>query len=727
MQRCSSVLLLVLAVALALALTGCLGSSTSATAGGVKSLSLSPNGNISLEIGGLQPFAASAVDGNGRPIAGADIQFIVSSPPGSTVPPPLSITSGGNACAGTWDSSQTLCSPGNDGIAIVTAVAAGVASPQAIVYVHKHIDSLQLSQAQTLPPTYDCFSQGQTWLYQATAYNNGVDITNTVGQIIWASTNAGVLTTNTNPPLQIPLPLNQVQITAASPGVTQLSAFVSGTTSNSIPVTTCLVRYVRLQAAGTTVSSVNLSSGGSVALQATAVDTLDFTLTKPPLTWISSNPEVVSFSSLTNTTGANTATARPNQGGADISAVCAPPTCNIGVVPDITVPNPAPPPPGIPYPSAMPVYVFASDGPVSPTNSLPGYGSISVDVTNLSPPTYTAWAATDQCGDSTNGCTSVMFAVTPTTSGGTNPIGTTVTIPRTPNSMMFNHQSRIYLGSNQGLMYYDVGGVTGPQEVSPASTPCNVALCGTVLTISNDGKQVVVSDGTNPAAPQVYLYNSVSSNSSTVTRLVLPSVATAAAFSPDESKIFILTNAGTMYVYSTINPLAPVAIPSSGAAVAFSPDGSFAYVAGAAAPPSGAVSAFSTCALASAPSVELNLNSPITVTTSGVPLQIFPGPILQHVTQGNSDLISQSLYVLEPPSIQVLTTQFMQVPLPVTVPGTLSQYFCNPPTLGSFAATAIYTVPEGPFTPVYASLVANGAEDDHRGPFHSCRPHRQRR
>ncbi len=723
MHRCCSVFLILLAITLVIALTGCLGSNTANSGvGGVRSVSLSPSGNLSLEVGGTLGFSASATDANGHAIIGANIQLIVSSPPGSTSPPPLSLTSNGSACAGTWDASQALCSAGSPGIAIVTAVANGIRSPQTTVYVHEHIASLQISQAQTLPPVYDCFSQGQTWLYQGRAYDiNGVEITDTVGQLTWDATNTGVLNTNTNPSLPTPLPLNQVQITASTPGITQLFANVSGTTSNPIPITTCLVQSVRLQASGTTASLVNVNSGGAVQLQATAVDSLGFTLTKPPLTWISSNPEVVSFTSLTTTTGANSATARANEGSADISAACVPPTCNVGVLPNITIPT-ITPPYAVQDPSAVPFYVFASDGLLSPLDPLPGYGTISVVVTNPSPPTYTGWVATDQCGGATNGCTSVMFAATPTTSGGTNPIGTTVTLPRTPNAMMFNHQGRIYLGSIQGLMYYDAGGSASVTMVSAASTPCDVALCGTVLAISNDGKQVIVSDGTLPTAPQVYIYNA-SSSSATVTDLALPScttgdpqdcVASAAAFSPDESKIFILTNAGTMYVYSTVSALASVPLPTSatfGTSVAFPPDGSFAYVAGAtdsvgSTGNTGSVSAFSTCALAANPST--NLGTVSLPPNSGAPLQIFPAPLVQHIAEGNTELISQDLYVFEPPYIQVLTAQFAQVTN--KVPFQPSQYSCNLPDLASLVLTATDTVQGGAFTPVYANLVNNGAE-----------------
>ena len=582
---------------------------------------------------------------------------------------------------------------------------------QATVYVHNHIASLQLSQAQTRPPSYDCFSQGQTWLYQATAFDsNGDDITTTIGQPAWNITNTGVITTNVSPSLPNPLLRNQVQITAAIPGITNLYATISGATSNSMPITTCLVRSIRLQVSGTTANSVSLSSGGSAALQATVFDTLGAMVAKPPLTWITSNPEAASFATAATTSGTNSLTAHSISGGAVVSAACVPPTCNIGVLPNINVPT-ITPPYSQPDPTAMPVYVFASDGPVSPTDNLQAYGSLSVAVTNTSTtaPTYTAWAATDLCGDITNGCSSVMFSVTAPLTTGNNPIGTVITLPRTPNSMMFNHQSRIYMGSDQGLMYYDVGG-TGSNVtlVSPVSTPCNVALCGKVLTISNDGKLVVVAD-TVSATPQAYIFNA-SSNSGGAIDLVLPAVATAATFSPDQSKIFLLTQNGEMFVDSTVNALASVSLPSqlaSGAGVAFSADGSFAYVAGSSGS-TGAVAAYSTCALSGTPSTLLPLSGKNPAATLGIPYKILPSPVLSHDDQTDPGVITQNIFVFEPPNIEVLTAQFNQNVLPpLTQP---TPYQCNVPTLDNFAVTGKYTLNGGNFTPVYANLVNNGSD-----------------
>ncbi len=703
MHRCCSVFLLTIIVAFAVALSGCFGkASPNPGLGGVKSVSLSPSSNFSMDVGSSQVFSATATDASGHSIVGQTHYFVASGTPGA--PAPLSVASNGNACAGSWDPTVTICGPGNPGIAIVTAVVNGVSSPPTMVYVHLHVDSLKVVPVQQIPPSYDCFSQGQTWFYQGIAYNNGVDITSTVGQLSWASTNIGVLTPTPYIPPNQPTVLNQVQITADSPGITQLYATVSGTTSAPLPFITCLVQYVRVRPQGLNGNSVTVDTGTPVTLQAFAVDTLGFTLAKPPLTWSTTNPEVLTFSSLTNNTGTNNATARANLGGGDITASCSPPTCNIGIA-------------GYQDPKlgalpGMPVY--ASAGPLP--NGLQGYGTVSVNVTTTAqPPTYSAWAATTLCGNAP-GCDSVMFLITPT-QGGANPIGTTVTLPRTPNSMMFNYQApgRIYLGSEQGLMYLDAGSSSSTVSVvSSETTPCNVTLCGNVLAISNDGKQVVVSDDVS-ATPQVYIYNaSAATGVAPITDLILPNLATAAAFSLDQSKIFILTNVGTMYVYSTVNALQPVPIPASGTAAAFSADGSFAYVAGSVGG-AGSVSAFSTCATPGVPSTELGNPASIQGSPSQT-LQIFPSPNLGTVDHmvGNETVpfISQNVLVLEPPNIQIVNAQFTQTPIPLTQPlPAQSQLTCNPPDLYSLASSpTLYNLGAGNFTPVYARLVGNGSQ-----------------
>ena len=93
MFRCRPVLLAIPTLALVLTLSGCLGGSSPNSSGGIRTISLSPSGNASIEVGTTLSFTASALDSNNKAVIGADIQYLVSSPPGSTTPPPLSITS----------------------------------------------------------------------------------------------------------------------------------------------------------------------------------------------------------------------------------------------------------------------------------------------------------------------------------------------------------------------------------------------------------------------------------------------------------------------------------------------------------------------------------------------------------------------------------------------------------------------------------------------------------
>jgi len=260
--------------------------------------------------------------------------------------------------------------------------------------------------------------------------------------------------------------------------------------------------------------------------------------------------------------------------------------------------------------------------------------------------------------------------------------------------MMFNHlaTARVYLGSDQGLMYVDIS--SSSVSVISNSSTCNVALCGKVLTISNDGKQVVVSD-TVSTPNQVYIYNAGSTATTPVDLIIPGETATAAAFSPDQLKLFILTNTGNMYIYSTVDALASVPSATSVTDVKFSADGSFAYVAGT---PASSVSAFSTCSLPNMASVNIG-----SVAASSTPLEIFPSPVVQADPQG----LTQSIIALEPPNIEFLTAQFTQVPILYNAP---LQLTCNPPNLLSFSKGASFNLGQGNFTPIYTQLVADGTE-----------------
>jgi hypothetical protein len=347
----------------------------------------------------------------------------------------------------------------------------------------------------------------------------------------------------------------------------------------------------------------------------------------------------------------------------------------------------------------LPVYSTGGMYPFGTTRyGEDAFGTIPVDVVSSKVPAFTAWAATKDCYDLLN-CNSVAFPVTT----GNTPIGTAVTLPRTPNSMMFDPTgARVYFGTDQGLMF--VTASASPPAVnlvSSASSPCTVTLCGTVLAISNDGSHVVVSD-TISSPNQVYIYSSSSSTAD----LQIPG-AIAAAFSPDGLKTFIFSNTGKMYVYSTVDALGSVAVGNTVTSAAFAADGSFAYVAGA---QPGSVGAYSTCALPGVPSSSLG-----TVATGTTPLSIVPlptSPADEVELDKDTSQITQRVLAIEQPAntqlptnVQFLTAQFSRKIIPQTQPT-----LCQLPSVTSFTAAANLNIGQGNFKPFYTRVVNGGAQ-----------------
>jgi WD40 repeat protein len=152
-------------------------------------------------------------------------------------------------------------------------------------------------------------------------------------------------------------------------------------------------------------------------------------------------------------------------------------------------------------------------------------------------------------------------------------------------------------------------GTRGLMEITVASPPTVSefkSVTGKVLTVSPDGKKVILSgadpnavpvpgSNTPPPATQVIVFDTTGGTGTT-----LPIAgATAADFSPDSLKVFIA--AGTsLYVFSTQDSLKKIPLPPTApaTAVSFSPEGAFAFVAGGST--TSAVTAWSTCNLTSA-------------------------------------------------------------------------------------------------------------------------------
>ena len=149
-----------------------------------------------------------------------------------------------------------------------------------------------------------------------------------------------------------------------------------------------------------------------------------------------------------------------------------------------------------------------------------------------------------------------------------------------------------------------------------------------------------------------------------------------------------------MYVYSTVDALTSIPIATTATDVKFSADGSFAYVAGALVPGT-SISGVATCNAqpthADAPSPP---NFDFVSTAPGIPLQIFPSPDAQHVL------------ALDPPNggIDIFTTSNTQHALPD------GQFTCNAPTVNFPQKAQFFNLGPGSFTPIYAQLVADGAE-----------------
>jgi len=177
------------------------------------------------------------------------VTFLSSNPSVLTFVP----SGAGLACAGSWNAFAQLCTAGSIGVTQVTAVANGVSSPVVTVYVHDHVDTITFQRFDPIfppPPNGPCVTSAlipgvQIFRdYQAKAFSNGVDITNSVGSFTFSQVSGTVVTLttsaselNNNNGGQI----TEVRATAGRPGITQIYASVGGVNSAPIPFETCRI------------------------------------------------------------------------------------------------------------------------------------------------------------------------------------------------------------------------------------------------------------------------------------------------------------------------------------------------------------------------------------------------------------------------------------------------------------------------------------------------------
>jgi hypothetical protein len=510
------------------------------------SVTITPAPMASLEIGTTEAFTTSVLSATKAAVT-EPVSFE------SSNPAIVSVAANGLACGGSWDSlaSPSYCTPGPVGVAQVIAIAEGVISPPTTVYVHQHIDQIGITDLCNVPsppapctlPRNPCQSLqqlnvAQNTVYQARAYSQGTDITSTVGQFTWQALNLQVAQLSSTfsqlGNLVNGISLNQVVATAETPGMTPVFATVGTATSVPIIFTTCPVQSIALEVTGATSSSRNIA--------ATVTDTLGNVILKPGLTtsigltWSSSQPASVAVT----TSGVATAS---NGGAGTVIASCTPPICNTGFVPSL---------------------------PIYPENAIEVVGDPSTSSTSSSSTTSsstTVFASSTACGAIDN-CVSTVVPIT----APANTVGTPITLPVTPNSLVVNPQgTKAYLGTSSGFF-----GSRGLMEIdTTASTMTQFPTTpGKVLAVSPDGSTVIVSD-TVDVPNELYVFNTATSDPTSY-----PIVgATAAGFSPDSLKAYIVAGT-TLYVYSKLDAMQTIPLSAPANDVAFFAEGAFAYLAG---------------------------------------------------------------------------------------------------------------------------------------------------
>jgi len=596
MGRCGSVVFATILPFLTAALLGCGTHATRAVPFPVPaSISLSPANTVSIDVGSATQSFTATVQNARRQVIVEPVSFQSSNTAVVTV------ANNGLACAGTWDSLSVpqICTPGPVGVAQITATAQGVSSPPTTVYVHRHIDNIVVNPITTNPPPTPCVSKDQTVNYAATAYSRsggsppGLDITSTVGPFTWQALAPDVAKLSTTATGLLP---GQAQVTANVPGVTSIFASVSNVNSVPFAFITCPVQSITL--------AVTASTASSKTIMATVKDSLDTTINGILLTWSSSNPAAItvtgSNSSASSGSVGTASAAAGHAGAAAIIASCTPPTCNIGFQPTL---------------------------PIYPANAVPMV--VSATGTTQS---ATVYVASKGCG-TTSGCVSTLIPI----AAPANTVGSAINLPATPNSLVFDPQGKnAFLGTDLGEF-----GTKGLMVLGASASTSTLSefrsVTGRVLAVSSDGKKVIVSD-TIATPNQVFVFDTT--NNTSVAFAITG--ATAADFSPDNLKAFIVANNGstsTLFVYSLQDALATVQLSGSVPAndVAFLPTGDFGYIAGGAA---SAVSILPTC---NDPiSLGSELSTATTLPTTSTPF------IIRAVPDG-------TMLAVVPPGVDVLT------------------------------------------------------------------------
>ncbi|MGB8129348.1 MAG: hypothetical protein WCG81_06115 [Candidatus Angelobacter sp.] len=431
----------------------------------------------------------------------------------------------GSVCAGVWDSAFVVCN-GSDahanpitGTAIVTATAAGVTSGPVTVAVHPAITSVSVD-----PVTQPCFSITQTHQFVAHAFNNGIEITSQVGNFSWSASAAAVASVDANG-----------LATARAPGITAVVASVGSTASPAVFIKTCMPVHLELHVngdpAGVPTEAVTMNVADTKVVQVDMVDELGAVTPNAPVTILSNNSTVATVTGTTLTA--------VSPGGAGLQAVCAPPSCGIGI-------------------------------------NTPIYSNLfGIVVAGTSPNTTTVYATStfpDVPGSS--------ITLIPIDASKTPPVaGSPIFLPGFPNSLLFDRSGTTgYIGTSNGLATLDTA-----TNVVTLVSPIPI---GKVLAVSADGNQAIISNAAidsstgNPIDPfpseqRVWLSNK---SASTITTFILTG-AVAANFDDDGFRAYVAASNGNVYVLSSFLSPQTISLGGVNTDVTQLPSGPFVYVA----------------------------------------------------------------------------------------------------------------------------------------------------
>ena len=499
-------------------LAGCGGTKTANTT--VAQVQVSPN-SASLVAGQVLIISASAVNSANVGVA-TTFTFHSSNTGVATVSP------SGAVCGGVWDSLFVVCN-GTDalgnpitGSAIITVTAGNVTSGPINVSVHPSVTAVSVDPL----PGGACLSTSQTHQFTAHAFHNGTEITGSVGNFSWSTSDSSVATVDTNG-----------LSTAKNGGLAGIVASIGGTTSPAVPLKTCMPAFIVLHIAGDPAgnftTSATMNTTDTKSLQADVIDERGVVQPAAPITFLSNNALVASVSGATLT--ANT------PGGAGIQAVCAPPTCGNGL-------------------------------------NTPIYSNLfSVTVNGTSPNTTTVYAAS-----SFPVPTGQIMPLLPIDVSKSPPVaGAAIPLPGVPNSIVFDRTgARAFIGTNVGLAALDAGSNT-VTLVAPTTL-------GKVLAISPDGNKVILSNAAiDPATglaieqdttkQRVFIFDR-GVNPSTITTFVAAG-AIAATYDDDSFRAYIIGNNGNYYVFSPVQTFLTAALGGTGTDAATLASGPFAYAA----------------------------------------------------------------------------------------------------------------------------------------------------